>query len=200
MRGAEGRSGRWAIGGAVLSAALSSACCWLPLALVAIGVGTGSVGAFFEAWRWPLVGLTAVLLGTSFWLVYRRDPQCAAGSSCAPPPARWRRLNRLLLWVATAAALAFAFFPGWAGRLAGAAPEVRSAALGDTAVYRIDGMSCEACTAHVVEALRALPGVARVEVSWDERVARVTFAAGVVADDTAVLAAVDDLGFEARRQ
>src|SRR5262245_50248730 len=131
MSGANGRRGRWVIGGVVLSAALSSACCWLPLALLGMGIGAGSAGALFSAWRWPLLGVTGVLLGTSFWLAYRREPACAPGSSCATPPSR--RWSRLVSWVAAVVAIAVAFFPGWAGRLAGAAPPARTAALGDTA-------------------------------------------------------------------
>ncbi len=36
-------------------------------------------------------------------------------------------------------------------------------------------MTCDACTIHLEEALRELPGIRAVEVSFDELVARVSF-------------------------
>jgi len=41
--------------------------------------------------------------------------------------------------------------------------------------YPITGMTCDACAIHLEEALKALPGIRAVEVSFDERVARVSF-------------------------
>jgi len=84
----EGTQGRLAAGGAVLAAVLSSACCWLPLLLLLVGSGASvaSVSAFFEAWRWPLVGGAVVLLGIGFFLAYR---PCGVGpvkpASCPAP-------------------------------------------------------------------------------------------------------------------
>ena len=62
--------GSLAVGGALVSAVLSSACCWLPLLLVGAGASVASVSAFFETWRWPLVGMAVVLLGFGFFLAY----------------------------------------------------------------------------------------------------------------------------------
>ena len=40
--------GLWATGGAVISAILSSACCWLPFLLIAFGASAAGVSGFFE--------------------------------------------------------------------------------------------------------------------------------------------------------
>ena len=45
------RAGAWASAGAVVSAVFSSACCWLPLLLVAFGASAAGVAGFFEAQR-----------------------------------------------------------------------------------------------------------------------------------------------------
>ncbi len=52
---------------------------------------------------------------------------------------------------------------------------------------------------HLEEALRALPGIRAVEVSFDERVARVRFESEEIADDAHVLAAVASTGYAASR-
>ncbi len=104
-------------GGAVVVAALSSACCWLPLLLIAVGAGTSTLAGFFEAYRpWFLAG-TAVLLGTGFFLVYRRQQECEPGGACEVRRPRLERFNKGMLWFATFAAVAFALFPSYAGTL-----------------------------------------------------------------------------------
>ena len=62
--------------------------------------------------------------------------------------------------------------------------------------YAITGMTW---VIHLEEALRALPGIRAVEVSFDERVARVRFESEEIADDAHVLAAVASTGYAASR-
>jgi len=50
----------------VLAALNASACCWLPLLLVTVGVSTAGVSAQFETVRPYSFALTAVLLGAGF--------------------------------------------------------------------------------------------------------------------------------------
>lgn len=69
--------------GALFSAA---ACCVLPLALGAIGVGAGGL-AIFVPFRWPLT-FAAVLAVAAGWFFYMRKRRaCARDASCtvAPP-------------------------------------------------------------------------------------------------------------------
>lgn len=53
---------------------------------------------------------------------------------------------------------------------------------GDTAVamLTIGGMHCPACSARVVKALKAIPGVQEAEVSLEARQAKVTYASGEI--------------------
>jgi copper chaperone CopZ len=62
-----------------------------------------------------------------------------------------------------------------------------------TKTVRIEGMSCEHCTAAVAEALRAIPGVADVRVDLAAGQARLTL--NVPVADTIVTAAITDIGF-----
>ncbi len=189
--------------GAVFSAVLSSACCWLPLVLIAFGASAAPVAAFFEAYRPYLLGAAGLLLASGFYLVYIREEKCGPGETCAVPDPRLQRLNKIVLWVATAVVLAFALFPNYAGDLFGngdpRAP-TSAPASGESRVFRIEGMTCEACTFALREQLGKIPGVVRAEVSSEAKTARVFFAAGRQAPtEEALLAAIQKAGYSAMR-
>lgn len=90
--------------GALFSAA---ACCILPLALAAIGVGSGGL-SWVVPFHWPLtiIAIAAVVAG---WLLYiRKRNLCWQDASCAkPPPAK---STLVLLWVATIVVTTSAFW------------------------------------------------------------------------------------------
>ncbi|GIW73130.1 MAG: hypothetical protein KatS3mg102_2672 [Planctomycetota bacterium] len=129
--------------GALLAALLASACCWLPLVLLALGLSGGALAARFEAWRPVVLPLAFALLAVAFYLSYRRprmpaaaggaaagaEGACSAAEGAAPPsaacctsggeaaPRALRTANRAMLWVVSALVLAFALFPEYAGWL-----------------------------------------------------------------------------------
>lgn len=63
-----------------------------------------------------------------------------------------------------------------------------------TSTYTVTGMTCEHCVRSVTEALTKLDGVTDVDV--DLASGRVTVASDHVLDDAAVVAAVDEAGYE----
>ena len=66
----------------------------------------------------------------------------------------------------------------------------------ETTTIKVDGMTCGGCSSSVTRALRALPGVTKVEMTLDPGQAVVDFDPLQVT--RAVLcAAIDDAGFEA---
>lgn len=159
--------------GAVAAAALSSACCWLPMLAIALGFSSAGVGAFFEAWRLPFVLLSVVMLGAGFYLAYRR-PRCGPGEACETPNPRLRRMNRGALWLTSLLVVAFAFFPEYVGAFH--EPGEGETTPAQTGVrYRIDGMTCRGCEAHVREAVGALPGVQSVSASYAQGLADVVW-------------------------
>lgn len=60
---------------------------------------------------------------------------------------------------------------------------------------RVAGMTCNGCVKHVGEALRAIPGVQAVDV--DLTAGRAKVAHDVTVEVAALLAAVDEAGYEA---
>jgi hypothetical protein len=57
-----------------LGAALSSLCCLLPLAVIALGLGSGAFMAVTMRYRWILIpaGIVAVLVGVALYIRERR--------------------------------------------------------------------------------------------------------------------------------
>lgn len=110
------------MGGAVVAALASSACCLGPLVLAALGLGGAGLLIRLEPYRPYFAALTAVLLGAGFYLSYRRPhaaaPQ-AAGAACDCEMPRAGRLGRISLWIATALVAAVLAFPYLAGALFG---------------------------------------------------------------------------------
>lgn len=100
--------GRWLAGGSVCLAAIGTACCWLPVAFLALGFSSVGLYSSFEAFRPWLLGGSTVLLAAGFYAAYRKEPCCTPRS---------RRLNRATVWTAAVLVGTFAFFPVYAGVL-----------------------------------------------------------------------------------
>lgn len=66
-----------------------------------------------------------------------------------------------------------------------------------TAEYQVTGMSCGHCENAIREEVSAVPGVAGVEVSAQTGLLRVEASAPLT--DEAILAAVDEAGYAAKR-
>lgn len=190
------RSERWTSVGSVASAAASSACCWLPLLMVATGFSVAGASALFEKLRPLFLVLAIALLGIGFYLNYRpHKVVCNPDGSCLPANSRLERWNRGLLWTSALLVAAFAFFPSYVGRVIGAsamsAEETRSQVL----VLGIEGMTCTGCEAAVEVALLELAEVVAAEVRYDESQGIVHLASGASATEMALRAAVGKAGY-----
>jgi len=195
------RASLWAASTSVASAALASACCWLPLLLVTLGLSAAGVASAFEKVRPYFLGVCAVLLGLGFYLVYFRKETCAPGNACATPNRRVTPFNQAMLWVAALLVTVFALFPKWAGVALSFVPsqqaDLASPGL-STMSLRIDGMTCESCALTAQRAILAVPGVRDAKVLYTEREARITLDGTSPASTDALLAAVQKAGYEAR--
>ncbi len=66
----------------------------------------------------------------------------------------------------------------------------------ETITIQVEGMSCGGCVKSVTNVLSALPGVAKAEVSLENKHARIEYEAGRVTPDD-MKRAIVDAGFEA---
>jgi len=211
-------AGAVAQAGALISAVIASACCWLPLLLIAVGVSGGALSATFEAWRPVLLPVTFALLGAAFYFTYRvpkaaipsgggtaapGDASCSlpvqgAAEACCPADnakgLTLKKANKVMLWVVTAFVLAFAFFPNYVGYLLGGGDTLAARHDLDKVVVQIEGMTCEACATNIENSLRRVPGVAGAVVSYDRHEALVGVQKGSEPPRTAILAAIAGAG------
>jgi copper chaperone CopZ len=189
--------GLWAVAASVVAAVVASACCWLPLVLLTLGVSSAGAGSAFATLRPYLLAFAAVSLGLGFYLAYRKST-CTPGSTCCTRPTR-RRLA--VLWGSAAFVIAMALFPYYGGTLiyggattpANTGP-ISTASSENTSTYPIKGMTCNACAAGLQAQLVQLPGVASASVSYDPSEARITMQSGKP-DDQAIRDAVQAAGF-----
>ena len=197
------RTGRWTVGASVVSALLASACCWLPLLLAAVGVSAAGVASRFEATRPWFLSAAALGLAFGFYALYFRTPSATGASCCETKPTRLRAWNRTMLWVASVAVAAIAFFPQYVGLLMRDARGAPSSSIGErsplegTLALRIEGMTCEACAIHIERELRKIAGVRSVAASYDDGKATLSFDASSPPGRQALTEAVERAGYRA---
>jgi len=179
------RAGFWSGLGAVGAAVGASACCWLPLLLLTVGLSAGGVAGFFEKARPVFLVAAAIFLAAGFYFAYYRNPVCQPGDACAVPNPKLQRFNRAMLWVATIFVIAFAMFPSYSPALirASASPtSSKGSGTIDTTTpltahtYHIEGMTCAACAAGLESQIAKLPGVVDVDVSYENSTATIQMA------------------------
>ena len=197
------RASRWAVGGSVVSAIAASACCWVPLLLILFGVSAGGLSASFEKYRPLLLGVTAVLLGIGFYVVYFRKPACAPGAECAVPNPKITRFNQVMIWVATVVVIASATFPNYIGPLLRAGAPVSATVPSDdlaTLTMRVDGMTCDGCAVLIENALRDVPGVRAASASYADGQAVVSFDSSSPPEGSALYEAVERAGYKVTQE
>jgi len=103
------------VGGAVVAAFASSLCCLGPLLFAALGLGGAGLLVKLQAYRPYFAALTLALLGTGFYLTYRRPRLAPAtvgdGPACDCELPRANRLGRVMLWIAAVVVAGFLSFP-----------------------------------------------------------------------------------------
>jgi mercuric ion transport protein len=103
----------WFAAGGLLGAVAASSCCILPVVLFSLGASGAWLGNLtaLSPYQPIFIAITLGLLGSGFWLAYRRPKAaCDGPSACARPASG--RIVKLTLWGATllvAAAIAFPY-------------------------------------------------------------------------------------------
>ena len=87
-----------AVGTAASVTALFSAaaCCVLPLALAAMGVGAGGLAAFVP-FHWPLTIAASLAIAVGWFLYFRRKRACTTVESCSVAPTARATLVMLIV-------------------------------------------------------------------------------------------------------
>ena len=168
------------MGAGLLAALAASLCCITPLLAVVGGLGgVASSFSWLEPFRPYLIVLTVGVLGFAWYQKLRPRPADDCGCAVADKPSLLQ--SKGFLGGVSVLAAALLAFPYYGALLYPTAPGTTpvaangAAPVWQTANYRIGGMTCEACAKHVEHAVRQLPGVQAVTVSYDRGTARVRF-------------------------
>ena len=218
---AERNQSRVPLAAAMISALAASACCWLPLLLIALGLSSGGVAAGFEKWRPVLLPLTFVLLASAFYLTFRKPVAAGVNAGSVPddddspfathadtsaeadccPHASTRslsvnRLNKVILVIATVFVFVFALFPNYSSFLLGTGDDLDHRGDLDRVVVTVEGMTCGSCATTCEKALRSVDGVADAKVSYDEGQAVIGIPKGSDVPIDQIWEAISRVGFE----
>ncbi|WP_153559298.1 mercuric transporter MerT family protein [Roseimaritima sediminicola] len=206
-----GRGEKIAKIGTVVSAIMASACCWLPLLLLAVGVSGAGIAATLETYRPLFMVVTFGFLGAAFYFTYRPTKAVAesghdccttesevADDCCATTGKRrfnMMALNKVMLWGVTVLAVAFLFFPSYVGVLFGTSDAAAVTEDMNRAVFQIEGMTCEGCATTVAQAIRQVPGVVAVDVNYEKGQAVVGVKPGNPIPNEDILTALKKAGY-----
>jgi copper chaperone CopZ len=174
------------VASSVVAAVLASFCCILPIIFALTGFTIMGASAGFAEWRPYLLTLTIGLLGLGFYFAYRpANAECGPGGICTMSAPK--RSGRLMLWLATAAVIAFAAFPYFSGTVAEfllsqSNSETARTSQGSPSLQHasiaIEGMDCAACATAIENKLKAVPGVREAKVSFEHGTAEVDYETG----------------------
>lgn len=171
------KSNSWAISG-ILTAISASLCCITPvLAVLAGSSGVAATFSWLEPFRPWLIGVTAVVLALAWY--QKLKPRTEEEISCAceddEKPSFWQ--SKKFLGIVTVFAAAMLAFPYYADVFY---PETRlsesvNVNLESTYEIAITGMTCTGCEEHVKLEIGNLPGISKLEVSYEQGNAVVSF-------------------------
>ncbi len=202
--------------GTLVSAIMASACCWLPLVLLAVGVSGAGIAATLEAYRPHFMVITFSFLAAAFYYTYRpknayrakntsdtaEGHGCCAtesprGEACCPPTTgrfNMMTMNKVMLWGVTAMAVLFLFFPSYVGVFLGGDATAVTGEMNRAAI-KVEGMTCEGCSAVVAKTIRTVPGVLAVEVNYEKGEAIVGSEIGCPIPKEQILTSLRDAGY-----
>lgn len=194
MSTSEENTRNWGLAAALGAAVAASACCTIPLALVALGFGGAWIGTLtaLEPFRPLFIALAVGALayaGYHEWRLTRR-PDCACETSLSTP------LRRALLGVGVVAVAALIASPS----LIAAADEVRderAPLITEQVVLEVEGMTCASCNVTVRRALTNLDGVQDADVTFEPPQAVVTYDPSKVSHET-LTRATTNVGYASR--
>lgn len=179
------RSSKWGMTTALSAAVAASACCTIPLLLVALGIGGGWMGSLtaLEPYRPIFVSIALLALGYAGYRELQSMRRRKRGIDCdCEEEAVSPRTRQIVLLVGAIAVLALVASP-WIIRAFNppaviAEPfAVTAATLISTSevVLDVEGMTCASCHVTVQRALLNVDGVADAEVSLEPPRAVVTY-------------------------
>lgn len=208
--------------GTVISAIMASACCWLPLALLAVGISGAGIAATLETYRPLFIAVTFGFLAAASYFTYRpKKAYSEPGHGCCPPTQSAEEdfqgsccdaaqkgrfsmmaMNKVMLGVVTILAVAFLLFPQYVGFLLvsrdAASETLAESPLVTNTTIAIEGMSCEGCAVALQSRLKDVSGVLNARVDYANKQAIVSTESCCPFPKDDILKAIEESGFVGR--
>lgn len=196
MSTSEEKSGNWSLTAALAAAVTASACCTIPLTLIALGFGGAWIGTLtaLEPFRPLFVTLAVGALAYAGYREWRltRPPDCDCETRMSTT------VRRTLLGVAVIAVVGLIASPSLIA-VFGADEELteRAPLITEQVVLEVEGMTCALCNITVRKALSNLDGVQDAQVTFEPPEAVVTYDPAKVSHD-ALTRATTNVGYPSK--
>ncbi|MBI2981913.1 MAG: heavy-metal-associated domain-containing protein [Deltaproteobacteria bacterium] len=178
----------------ILSVTLASACCGIPLLLIALGLGGLGFGVVVGKYHWYFTagGIAVLLIAWGYFLREKRRA-CAAGSCI-----QGEKRTKAVLITATLVVLAFSGLNVYSTLVdKGITTASLSTSSATTSVILpIEGMTCVTCEKTVQGALKELPGIVNAKASAKTQNVLVEYQPGQVTFEQMV-SAIKKTGYKA---
>lgn len=194
------KTATWGVAVALGAAIAASACCTIPLVLVALGLGGAWIGTLtaLEPFRPFFIVLALGALGYAGYREWRlsRGPDCDCEGGLSD------RLRRRLLVVGVVAVAGLIVSPWLIGGAASAETAgtvaVKAATMQEV-VLEVEGMTCASCNVTVQQALTNLDGVESATVTFEPPQAVVRYDPSKVAPED-LTRATTNVGYPSKRK
>lgn len=179
----------------ILSAALASVCCGMPLLFLALGLGSLGFGAVVGKYHWYFTGAGVSVLMIA-WGLFFREKRKLCETGCEP---KRQHTTQTILGVVSLIVLFFVGLNVYSslGRK-GIPSQVYPTHAGlSSVVLPVEGMTCLTCEKTVEGALKGLPGVISAQASTKSQNVLVEFEPGKVTFDQ-MIQSINKTGYKAR--
>ncbi|HXH99308.1 MAG TPA: mercuric transport protein MerTP [Sphingobacteriaceae bacterium] len=167
-------------GAGVFSAIAASLCCITPvLALISGASGMASAFSWMEAWRPYLIAVTVAVLVFAWYQKLRPIPDSSADCACETDEKPSFLNTKAFLGLVTILAFLMLTFPYY-GQFFYPKTESQSTTIVpprnvEQIQFKVEGMTCESCQAHIEHSVKKLPGIVRVEANYTDGTATVQY-------------------------
>ena len=163
----------------ILLALTSSLCCIGPVLDILGGIGGAASSFSWAATLRPyIIGVTAVVLGYSFYLAYKPQPKTDACCDACEPEKKSFMRSKSFLWIITIVSALLISFPYYASAFYPAqnpsTTNIQSENL-QSVTFSVEGMGCKDCENHINNSAYKQAGVNDSKTSYEKSEAIITF-------------------------
>ncbi|MBL1281295.1 MAG: mercuric transport protein MerTP [Fluviicola sp.] len=160
----------------LLAALAASSCCIPPVIALIAGVGgSASALSWMEPFRPYLIGLAVIAIGYAWYNHFKSKKEDDCGCEIEKP--KWYQTKTFLVAITVFAVISISFpyyahifYPDNKKEVV-----IVNQANIETTDFIIEGMTCQACEAHIDHAVNALEGIINVKSSYENENAQVEY-------------------------